>query len=324
MLIVRHRKDKATRVFITVCLIGIAIALTYVLVNYGVVKLSPTVLEPSIIIGGTASALLLCYYPVALVRPDLITFRSALIPLVLLIAEVLIIRITAQNGMHYRQLANFPEVMQYIGEPNVWLRLLLLTVPYIFVSGLLFFGIRQLRKGVANRRLLAVAVFGPFGMGLCFLSGSLFFPIAGKVVNQTYILCYVLTVTYYVLKDKSPAPTTWMQVGSEHEELSGPLLALITEHPSRLITTDGEQQFRQHFFDLYPAFLIRLREAYPAITPSEEILSMLIRLNMSNQEIAFALGNNLSSIHTSRSRLRKKLNICKSDSLDAFVRNICG
>ena len=47
---------------------------------------------------------------------------------------------------------------------------------------------------------------------------------------------------------------------------------------------------------------------------------MLIRLNLSSEEIAFALGNNRASVNTSRFRLRKKLELDKDVSLDYMSR----
>lgn len=100
------------------------------------------------------------------------------------------------------------------------------------------------------------------------------------------------------------------------------LQELMSRLSPRLLTSEEEQEFRRQFGSIYPLFLPNLRELHPTLTPAEEILSMLIRLHLNNQEIALALGNNLSSVHTSRSRLRKKLNIEKEDSLEEFIYKI--
>ena len=97
---------------------------------------------------------------------------------------------------------------------------------------------------------------------------------------------------------------------------------LLSSLSPRLLTREEEQEFRQQFTRVYPAFVSRLRNGCPQITPAEELLAMLIRLNMNNEEIALALGNNRSSVITSRSRLRKKLSIDKNASLENFIRKI--
>lgn len=86
-----------------------------------------------------------------------------------------------------------------------------------------------------------------------------------------------------------------------------------------LLTADEEQEFRRQFCLLYPSFLSGLREVCPAVTRNDELLAMLIRLNLSSEEIALALGNHKASVNTSRFRLRKKLGLEKDVSLEEFM-----
>ena len=87
----------------------------------------------------------------------------------------------------------------------------------------------------------------------------------------------------------------------------------------RLLTAEEEQEFRRQFCLLYPSFLSGLRKACLAVTRNDELLAMLIRLNLSSEEIAFALGNNRASVNTSRFRLRKKPELDKDVSLEDYV-----
>lgn len=87
----------------------------------------------------------------------------------------------------------------------------------------------------------------------------------------------------------------------------------------RLLTAEEEQEFRRQFCLLYPSFLSGLRKACSAVTRNDELLAMLIRLNLSSEEIAFALGNNRASVNTSRFRLRKKLELDKDVSLEDYM-----
>ena len=48
----------------------------------------------------------------------------------------------------------------------------------------------------------------------------------------------------------------------------------------------GNGSFHRSFRASYPGFLPTLRERVPGITPAEETLCMLIKMNLSNREIA--------------------------------------
>ena len=99
------------------------------------------------------------------------------------------------------------------------------------------------------------------------------------------------------------------------------LQEIINNLSPRLLTTEEEQDFRRQFGLIHPAFLSRLRKVCPGLTRSEELLAMLIRLQLTTDEIAFALGNNRASVHTSRSRLRKKMEIQKDISLEEYLKD---
>lgn len=97
---------------------------------------------------------------------------------------------------------------------------------------------------------------------------------------------------------------------------------LINSLSPRLLTREEELNFRRQFSMIHPTFITSLREKVPSITSTEELLAMLIKINLNNEEIAYALGNNKSSVITSRSRLRKKLGIDKSVILENYIRSI--
>ena len=90
----------------------------------------------------------------------------------------------------------------------------------------------------------------------------------------------------------------------------------------RLLTPNEEQQFRQQFALVYPTFLPRLRQDYPTVSRSEELLVMFIRLHLTNEEIALTLGIHRNSVNTARSRLRKKLGLPTHESLEEFIQKL--
>lgn len=86
-----------------------------------------------------------------------------------------------------------------------------------------------------------------------------------------------------------------------------------------LLSPGDEQEFRRQFLLLHPSFLSSLRRACPAVGRSEEMLAMLLRLGLNNEEIALTLGIHRSSVNTARSRLRHKFALGTGESLEEIV-----
>ncbi|MBC8593167.1 tetratricopeptide repeat protein [Oscillospiraceae bacterium N12] len=83
-----------------------------------------------------------------------------------------------------------------------------------------------------------------------------------------------------------------------------------------IISREDEEQFKHSFAVLHPNYIPVLREKFPQLTRSEELLSMLISMNHTSAEIALFIGINPQSVNIARSRLRKKLNLQKGESLE--------
>lgn len=120
----------------------------------------------------------------------------------------------------------------------------------------------------------------------------------------------------------------WQNMNRKNEELRLQIEKADAQHSMqevinslspRLLTNEEEQEFRRQFCLLYPSFLSGLRKVCPTVTRSEELLVMLVRLHLSSDEIAFALGNNRASVNTSRFRFRKKLGLEKEVSLEDYI-----
>ena len=69
-------------------------------------------------------------------------------------------------------------------------------------------------------------------------------------------------------------------------------------------------------------FLPTLRERVPGITPAEETLCMLIKMNLSNREIADKMSISIGSLHTTRYRLKQKMPPEAAKGMDEWVRAI--
>jgi len=66
----------------------------------------------------------------------------------------------------------------------------------------------------------------------------------------------------------------------------------------------------------------RLVEKYPGLTKTERELCTLIKLNLSNKEIAALLKSSTNATNVARSRLRKKLNLSREIDLEVFIRQL--
>ena len=69
-------------------------------------------------------------------------------------------------------------------------------------------------------------------------------------------------------------------------------------------------------------FYQKLKEAFPNLTSSDRELAGLLRLNMTNKEVATNRGISTASAKMARYRLRKKLNLVPSDDINAFLRDL--
>lgn len=100
------------------------------------------------------------------------------------------------------------------------------------------------------------------------------------------------------------------------------LYDLIEHFSPRLLTQEEEQQFRRQFIAVHPDFLSTLRSRFPTVSHSEELLAMLLRLNLNNEEVALVMGINRNSVNTLRSRLRKKLDLPTNEPLEDFMKKL--
>lgn len=89
-----------------------------------------------------------------------------------------------------------------------------------------------------------------------------------------------------------------------------------------LLTKEDETRFRQLFDSIFPGYIQRLRRDYTKITPTTELVCMLIRLSKSNEEIALTLGIKRESVVKSRYRLRSLFKLDKETDLNDFIASI--
>lgn len=77
---------------------------------------------------------------------------------------------------------------------------------------------------------------------------------------------------------------------------------------------DSWREFELRFNQVHIDFYNKLRRLYPDLTPADEKLCALLRLNMSSKEIAAITQQSIKSVEVARARLRKKLNLTNTNS----------
>ncbi len=82
---------------------------------------------------------------------------------------------------------------------------------------------------------------------------------------------------------------------------------------------DSWEGFRQRFVALHKDFESIIKKDYPEVTANELRLMSLLKMNLSNKEIANILNVSADGIKKARYRLRKKLALETSDSLESFI-----
>ncbi len=96
-----------------------------------------------------------------------------------------------------------------------------------------------------------------------------------------------------------------------------------TELLQQTILTDEDwERFQQLFKKVHPGFFNELKKINVEITAAELRLAALIKLNISNKQMAAMQGISADSIRKSKHRLRQRLNITVEDGLEEFISGV--
>ncbi|MEM8888218.1 MAG: tetratricopeptide repeat protein, partial [Bacteroidota bacterium] len=82
------------------------------------------------------------------------------------------------------------------------------------------------------------------------------------------------------------------------------------------------KEFETRFIAVNKGFYRNMQDKFPKLSQKDLKLCALIKLNFSCKEMAKLLGISVESAHTSRYRLRKKLNLTRDVNLTEFIANI--
>ncbi len=100
------------------------------------------------------------------------------------------------------------------------------------------------------------------------------------------------------------------------------LLFLQRLNYATILTEDQWHEFRELFEKVHAGFFIKLKTAYPHLTPAETRLCALTKLQLGTKEIAAILGVNADTIKKTRQRLRKKIGIAEDIGLETVINSL--
>ena len=108
-------------------------------------------------------------------------------------------------------------------------------------------------------------------------------------------------------------------VGSDNNR-TGALLAKIRKDIHENIAHDDDwQKFEKNFDVVYEDFLKRLGEKFPSLTVADKKMCAYLKMDLSSKDMAPLLNMTVRSVEMTRYRLRKKLELGRSESLTAFL-----
>jgi DNA-directed RNA polymerase specialized sigma24 family protein len=97
---------------------------------------------------------------------------------------------------------------------------------------------------------------------------------------------------------------------------------LIELKQSAILTEDDWLNFKLNYERVYPQFFNRLNDKFPGLSPSETRYITLAKLGFSSNEIARSLGISKKSVHVTWHRIRKKLHLPETKTVQEMVSEV--
>ncbi len=166
------------------------------------------------------------------------------------------------------------------------------------------------------------------------------------------ILCIVAALTYFIQKKRRLAKDLKLRAAKQELKIARLNLDRFTEsiqeknkliedleeklnknphidndmllqlQQSTILTEEDWFHFKSLFEQVHSGFLYRLKEKYPSFSPAETRYISLAKLNFSTKEMAIALGVSPQSIRTNWYRIRKKLDLPDTMTVERLIADI--
>ncbi len=82
------------------------------------------------------------------------------------------------------------------------------------------------------------------------------------------------------------------------------------------------EEFKLRFTAVNKKFYKKLTKEFPNLSQGDQKICALIKLNFSSKDMSRLLGISVESVHTTRHRLRKKMNLPRSTNLENFIASL--
>ncbi|MCU4164995.1 LuxR C-terminal-related transcriptional regulator [Carboxylicivirga caseinilyticus] len=109
---------------------------------------------------------------------------------------------------------------------------------------------------------------------------------------------------------------------NDKSELESKIQNLIRRIDKDIDSESYWEVFEMHLEQVHEAFLDRLKEIHPDLTPRELKLAAYIRMGMSSKEIASLMNISARAVENNRYKLRQKLNINQGENLGRYITNL--
>lgn len=106
---------------------------------------------------------------------------------------------------------------------------------------------------------------------------------------------------------------------SKNPDVKKELEKVISSIDKNIAEDNDWEQFEIHFDQVHGDFMERFKKAYPNLSPQEIKLTAYLRMNLSTKEMAYLMNISARGVEISRYRLRKKLNLERSENLQEFI-----
>jgi DNA-binding CsgD family transcriptional regulator len=106
---------------------------------------------------------------------------------------------------------------------------------------------------------------------------------------------------------------------SKNQEVKNEIQKVIHNIDRNIAGDKDWEQFEIHFDQVHGDFMSRFKSEFSNLSPQEIKLSAYLRMNLSSKEIAYLMNISTRGVEISRYRLRKKLELQRSENLQEFI-----
>lgn len=106
---------------------------------------------------------------------------------------------------------------------------------------------------------------------------------------------------------------------SKNNEVKSELQKVVNSIDKNIADDKEWEQFEIHFDQVHGDFIQRFKKSHQTLSPQEIKLSAYLRMNLSSKEIAYLMNISTRGVEIARYRLRKKLEMDRSDNLQEYI-----